>query len=107
MVFNQGHHEVFICQKKMEEILKKFKLERKEMSTTVIPKEKLCKEYGIKMYQTYLRSMIGCMMNLTVTHPDILNYISILSWFMHFTNEKSFKVARRVFGYVKDMQFWP
>jgi len=33
--------------------------------------------------------MIGCMMNLTVTHPDILNYISILYWFMHFTNEKT------------------
>jgi len=80
----QDEHEVFICQKKYaKEIPKKFKLEEhKEMSTLVNQKKKLCKEDGIyKIDLAHFRSLIGCLMYLTATRPDILNAVNILSRF--------------------------
>jgi len=80
----QDEHEVFICQKKYaKEIPKKFKLEeRKEMSTLVNQKKKLCKEDGTyKIDLAHFRSLIGCLMYLTTTWPDILSAVSILSRF--------------------------
>lgn len=82
METKQSEYEVFICPKKYaKEILKKFKLkECKEMSAPMNSKEKLCKEDGTeKIDQVYFRSLIGCLMYLTTTRPDILNVVSILS----------------------------
>ncbi|KAH9678769.1 hypothetical protein KPL71_025858 [Citrus sinensis] len=104
MEIKQNENEVFICQKKYaREILKKFKLEEcKEMSTPMNSKEKLCKEDGTeKVDQAYFRSLIGCLMYLTATRPDILNAVSILSRFMHCASEWHLKAAKRVLRYVK------
>nr|KYP75090.1 Retrovirus-related Pol polyprotein from transposon TNT 1-94 [Cajanus cajan] len=104
MEIKQGEHEVFICQNKYaKEILKKFKLDEcKEMSTPMNQKEKLSKEDGTeKIDQAYFRSMIGCLMYLTATRPDILNVVSILSRFMHCPSEMHLKAAKRVIRYVK------
>ena len=48
------------------------------------------------------RSMVGCLMYLTTTRPDILNAVSILSRFMHCPTEMHLKAAKRVFRYVKN-----
>lgn len=104
MEIKQSEHEVFICQKKYaKEILKKFKLgECREMSTPMNSKEKLCKEDGTeKIDQAYFRSLVGCLMYLTATRPDILNVVSILSRFMHCASEWHLKAAKRVLRYVK------
>ena len=45
--------------------------------------------------------MIGCLMYLTVTRPDILNVVSILSQFIHCASEMHLKIAKRVIRYVK------
>jgi len=100
----QDEHEVFICQKKYaKEIPKKFKLEeRKAMSTPMNQKKKLCKEDGKdKIDLAYFRSLIGCLMYLTATRPDILNAVSILSWFMHCAIELHLKAAKRMIRCVK------
>ena len=104
MEIKQAEHEVFICQKKYaKEILKKFKLEEcKATSIPVNQKEKLCKEDGAgKVDEGYFRSLIGCLMYLTATRPDILNAISILSRFMHCASELHLKAAKRVIRYIK------
>jgi hypothetical protein len=104
MEIKQGKDEVFICQKKYaKEILKKFKLEEcREMNTPMNSKEKLCKEDGTeKIDQVYFRSLVGCLMYLTATRPDILNAVSILSRFMHCASEWHLKAAKRVLRYVK------
>lgn len=104
MEIKQKEHEVFICQKKYaKEILKKFKLEEcKEMSIPMDQKEKLSKEDGTeKIDQAYFRSLIGCLMYLKATRPDILNAISILSRFMHCASEWHLKAAKRVIRYIK------
>jgi len=104
MEIKQGEHEVFVCQRKYaKEILKKFKLQEcKEMNTPMNQKERLCKEDGTeKIDQAHFRSMIGCLLYLSATRPDILNAVSILSWFMHCASEMHLKAAKRVIKYVK------
>lgn len=104
MEIKQSHDEVFICQKKYaKEILKKFQMEDcKEMSTPMNQKEKLVKEDGAaKVDEAEFRSLIGCLMYLTATRPDILNAVSILSRFMHCPNETHMRAAKRVIRYIK------
>ncbi|KAL0548995.1 hypothetical protein IC582_013474 [Cucumis melo] len=100
----QGQGEVFICQNKYaKKILKKFKMDEcKAVSTPMNQKEKLCKEDGAdKVDEGYFRSLIGCLMYLTATRPDILNAVSILSRFMYCASELHLKAAKRVIRYVK------
>ena len=104
MEIKQAEHEVFIYQKKYaKDILKKFKLEEcNAASTPMNQKEKLCKEDGAdKVDEGYFRSLIGCLMYLIATHPDILNVVSILSRFMHCASELHLMAAKRVSQYIK------
>lgn len=100
----QNENDVFICQKKYaKEILKKFQMEEcKAVSTPMNQKEKLSKEDGAdKVDEGYYRSMIGCLMYLTATRPDILFAVSLLSRFMHCASETHLVAARRILRYVK------
>ncbi|KAA3481313.1 pleiotropic drug resistance protein 3-like [Gossypium australe] len=47
------------------------------------------------------RSLVGCLLYLTTTRPDIMYGVSLLSRFMHCSNTTHFKVAKRVLRYVK------
>lgn len=104
MEIKQGQNEVFICQKKYaKEILKKFNMEDcKEMRTPMNQKEKLSKNDGAdKVEEAYFRGLVGCLMYLTATRPDILYAVSILSRFMHCASEVHLKAAKRVIRYIK------
>lgn len=82
MEIKQGKNDIFICQKKYaREILKKFQIEEcKGVSTPMNQKEKFSKEDGAdKVDEGYYRSLIGCLMYLTATRPDILFAVSLLS----------------------------
>jgi hypothetical protein len=96
---------VFICQKKKyaKEILKKFQMEEcKVVSTPMNQKEKLSKEDGAdKIDEGYYRSLIGCLMYLTATRPDILFAVSLLSRFMHCASEMHLIAAKRILRYIK------
>jgi transposase InsO family protein len=66
---------IFIGQQKYaKEILKKFKMaDCKSMATPMNQKERLCKEDGAeKVDESEYRSLVGCLMYLTATRPDIL-----------------------------------
>ena len=100
----QKRDEIFICQRKYaKEILKKFNMENcKSMSTPICQKEKLFKDDGAdQVDETFYRSLIGCLMCLTATRPDVLYAISVLSRFINCANEFHFKAAKRVLRYVK------
>ncbi|XP_051145958.1 uncharacterized mitochondrial protein AtMg00810-like [Andrographis paniculata] len=104
MEVKQDEHEIFICQRKYaKEILKIFKLnECKKVSTPMNQKMKLCRDDGIdKADEGYFRSLIGCLMYLTLSRPDILNAVSILSRFMHCATELHLRAAKRVVRYIK------
>ncbi|CAA0805773.1 cysteine-rich RLK (RECEPTOR-like protein kinase) 8 [Striga hermonthica] len=104
MEVKQGTGEVFICQQKFaKEILKKFHMEDcKEISTPMNLKEILSKEDGAeKVDEGLYRSLIGCLMYLTATRPDITFVVSLLSRFMNCASKIHFVAAKRVLRYVK------
>ena len=75
----------------------------KGMNTPMCQKEKLCKDDGSEQVEEALyRSLIGCLMYLTTTRPDILYVVSVLSRFMNCAKESHFKAAKRVLRYVKE-----
>jgi len=86
-----------------KEILKKFLMEQcKVVSTPMNQKEKFSKEDGAdKIDEGYYRSLIGCLMYLTATRPDILFAVSLLSRFMHCASEMHLIVAKRILRYIK------
>ncbi|XP_031285994.1 secreted RxLR effector protein 161-like [Pistacia vera] len=54
-----------------------------------------------KVDEGFYRSLIGCLLYLTATRPDIMYATSLLSRFMSQPTETHFKIAKRVLRYVK------
>lgn len=104
MEVKQNEKGIFISQKKYaKEILKKFQMENcKHVDTPMVLKLKLGKEDGAeKVDETDFRSLIGCLMYLTATRPDIMHAVSILSRFIHCAKEVHLQAAKRVLRYIK------
>ncbi|XP_030449874.2 uncharacterized mitochondrial protein AtMg00810-like [Syzygium oleosum] len=104
MEVRQTQNEVFICQKKyMKEILKRFNVEEcKSVSTPTGQKEKLQKKDGSEPAdERVYRSLIGCLMYLTTTRPDIMFTVSVLSRFLNCASELHMVAAKRVLRYLK------
>jgi hypothetical protein len=65
-------------------------------------KEKFSKNDGTnKADEGQYRSLIGCLMYLTVTRSDIAFAVSLLSRFMHCASELHLQAAKRIVRYVK------
>jgi hypothetical protein len=76
--------------------------ECKTTNTPMNQKEKLCKDDSAnKIDEGYFRSMIGCLMYLTTTRPDILFDVSLLSRFMYGASELHLRAAKRILRYVR------
>ncbi|KAL6315448.1 hypothetical protein AAG906_000740 [Vitis piasezkii] len=74
----------------------------KPMSTPMTTSEKLSKDDGFeKIDEGLYRSLIGSLLYLTTSRPDILFAISVLSRFMYSPSEKHFSAAKRVLRYIK------
>lgn len=102
MEIKQKNGEVFICQKKYaKEILKRFRVdEGKSVDTPMCQKEKLSKEdEAEKVDETFYKSLVGCLMYLTATKPDILHSVSLLSRFT--TCAIEITATKRVLRYVR------
>ncbi|KAL6335591.1 hypothetical protein AAG906_030724 [Vitis piasezkii] len=64
--------------------------------------KKLSKDDGFeKIDEGLYRSLIGSLLCLTASRPDILFDVSVLSRFMHSPSEKHFSAAKRVLRYIK------
>jgi len=82
MQVQQDRGEVFVNQEKYaKEILRKFKMEEyKPISTPMNQKEKFSNEDGAeKVDEKLYRSLIGCLMYLIATRPDITYAVSKLT----------------------------
>ncbi|KAG8503694.1 hypothetical protein CXB51_001702 [Gossypium anomalum] len=70
--------------------------------TTVVAGLKLSSHEGHEeICETTYRSLIGCLLYLTATRPDIMFVVSLLSRFMHCCNVQHFQAAKRVLRYIK------
>lgn len=95
---------VFICQTKYaENILKKFGMFGcKPMTTPLVVNEKLVKEDGgKKVDETLYRSLVGNLLYLTSTRPDIMFASSLLSRFMHCPSHFHLGAGKRVLRYLQ------
>nr|KYP62375.1 Retrovirus-related Pol polyprotein from transposon TNT 1-94 [Cajanus cajan] len=104
MQVQQKKNEIFVCQEKYaKEVLMKFNMgECKSAATPMNQKEKFCREDGAeKVDEKLFRSLIGCLMYLTATRPDIMHSVSLLSRYMHCASEIHFQAAKRILRYVK------
>ncbi|KAH9666120.1 Integrase catalytic domain-containing protein [Citrus sinensis] len=93
------HWTAKIC----KEVLKKFNMEDcKSVCTPLAQNEKFNKDDGAeKIDEALYRSIIGCLMYLTATRPDIMFVVSLLSRYMHCASELHYKAAKNVLKYIK------
>ncbi|KAG8474453.1 hypothetical protein CXB51_033539 [Gossypium anomalum] len=104
MEVNQNEHFIFISQQVFAlKVLNNFCMTNcKPASTPVALGEKLSSNSDHdRVDEKSYRSLIGCLLYLTATRPDIMYAVSLLSRFMHCCNIAHFKVAKRVLRYVK------
>ncbi|XP_031254680.1 secreted RxLR effector protein 161-like [Pistacia vera] len=104
MEIYQSLKGIFVCQKKYaNEVLMKFNMDNcKSVDILLIPSQKLSKEDGAKRVdEGVYRSLIGCLLYLIATKPDLMYTTSLVSRFMSKPSEMHYKAAKRVLWYIK------
>ena len=104
MEIYQSKDGIFICQKKYaEDILKKFKMEKcKPIATPLEANLKLSKEDGYASTdEKQFRSLVGSLLYLTATRPDLMYAASLLSRFMQSPSEAHFAAGKRILRYLR------
>ncbi|XP_052489411.1 uncharacterized mitochondrial protein AtMg00810-like [Gossypium raimondii] len=104
MEVHQSDRGIFISQHSFAlKILDKFCMHNcKAVSTPVAQGEKLTSSSDKqRVDERHYQSLVGCLLYLTATRPDIMFGVSLLSRFMHCCNEAHLKAAKRVLRYIK------
>jgi hypothetical protein len=100
----QSSNGIFVGQKKSAEaILARFKMDGcNSVNNSIVPGTKLCKDHGgSKINSTLYKQIVGSLMYLTATRPDMMFVESLLSRYMECPTELHLQVAKRVFRYLK------
>jgi len=101
---NQSKDKVYVHQTKyIKELLKKFKLDDcKVMNTPMHPTCFLSKEDTVsKVDQKLYRGMIGSLLYLTASRPDILFSVCLCARFQSDPRESHLTAVKRIFRYLK------
>jgi hypothetical protein len=101
---SQNPNGIFINQSKYaNETLKKFGFDsRDSVETPMIKRSKLDEDDdGIHVDQTKYRSMIGSLMYLTASRPDLLFAVCMCARYQSRPTKKHLKAVKRVFRYLK------
>jgi hypothetical protein len=96
--------EFFIRQKKYaQEVLERFHMENcNPVGTPTEPGLKLSRDLdGKRVDSTYFKQIVGSLMYLTATRPDIMYAVCLISRYMEKPTELHLKAAKRVFRYLK------
>ncbi|KAL0551073.1 hypothetical protein IC582_010150 [Cucumis melo] len=100
---NQNEGEIVISQQKYaHDLLKKFRMENASPCNTPMDANlELCKDdIGEAVDPSLYRSLVGSLMYLTATRPDILFAISMLSRFMTNSKRSHWEAGKRVLRYI-------
>ena len=100
----QYSHGIFLSQKKYgHDLLKKFHMENsKSVATPIVQNQKFeMKDGAAKVECSAYRSLIGSLLYLCASRPDIMFAVSLLSRFMHSPSQIHFSAAKRVLRYIK------
>lgn len=95
---------IFVCQRQyVMEVLRRFGMEESnEVKSPIVPGCKLSKDEGGELVnETYYKQIVGSLMYLTASRPDLMFVVSLLSRFMSQPTEMHFQLAKRVMRYLK------
>lgn len=95
---------IFICQKKYaREVLERFNMENNNTVTSpIVPGNKLTKDSdGKSVDVTIYKQMIGCLMYLTATRPDLMYVVCLTSRYMERPTQAHLVAVKRILRYVK------
>lgn len=101
----QREEGIYMCQRKFaREVLERFGMESSNgVKNPIVPGVKLSKKGGgVAVDTTLYKQIIGSLMYLTVTRPDLAFVVGLASRFMENPTEAHFAVVKRVLRYVKD-----
>ncbi|KAG8479167.1 hypothetical protein CXB51_029021 [Gossypium anomalum] len=104
MEVRQIEGKIFLGQRTFAlKVLSKFSMKNcKPTSTPIAVGMKLSSQGDHEpVNESTYRSLVGCLLYLTATRPDILFTVSMLSRFMHCCNVQHFQAAKRVLRYIK------
>lgn len=104
MKVEQNSKGIHICHRKYaREVLERFGIGvRNSVKNPIVPGTKLTKEgEGSKVDATMYKQMIGSLMYLTATRPDLMYVVCLVSRYMSSPTELHLLVVKRVFRYLK------
>ena len=100
----QTKDEIFLCQSKYcKEILKKFEMESYKEANTPMPSSCYmdANAVGKGVDQTKYRELIGSLLCLTASRPDIMFGVCLCARYQANPKESHFKAAKRILKYLK------
>ncbi|GKA33736.1 hypothetical protein Tco_0720165 [Tanacetum coccineum] len=109
---SQSHRGIFLIQSKYAlESLKKYGMETCEpVDTSMVEKSKLDEDLQGKVVDpTCYRRMIGTLMYLTSSRPDLVFAVCMCAWYQEKPTEKNLHAVKRIFRYLKgtiNMGLW-
>lgn len=101
---NQDEDGIFINQQKYaKEVLKRFGMEDcNAVRNPIVPGTKLSKEgAGAEVNPTVFKQLVGSLRYLTVTRPDIIFSVNLVSRFMERPTEQHLLAAKRILRYIQ------
>lgn len=74
----------------------------KEIGTPLEPGMKLCKDInGVAVDNSFYKQLVGSLMYLTLTRPDLVYGVSVISRYMDIPTKMHLNAAKRILRYVK------
>lgn len=93
---------IFICQKKyVKEILERFGMKGCNSASTPMETGLKLVHEGRKVDSTLYKQIVGSLMYLTATRPDIMYAVSLISRFMDCPREAHLQATKRIFRYLQ------
>lgn len=100
----QQKEGIFICQRRYaEEVLRRFNMfESNSVSNPIVPGVKISSDAdGVLVDETYYKQIVGSLMYLTSTRPDLMFATSLISRYMSKPTKLRLQIAKRILRYLK------
>lgn len=100
----QNAEGIFMCQRRYaREILSRFEMENSNsVLNPIVPGTKLSKDDdGTNVDATLFKQLVGSLMYLTTTRPDLMYGVSLISRFMACPKESYWRVGKKILRYLR------
>ncbi|XP_047181334.1 secreted RxLR effector protein 161-like [Vigna umbellata] len=100
----QNTHGIFMCQRKYaQEVLSRFgMLNCNAVKNLIVPGTKLSRNDAVaKVDATLFKQVVGSLMYLTATRPDLMFVVSLISRFMANPTKTHWSAAKQILRYLK------